>query len=254
MSAGEVKNHRKWSSFLAQGFKSLIPKRRKPRKPSKAKKHFFGLCTRPTGETTVVFPIHFDMSAPWNYEIFQIRICIFLQSKNLHLARPSHKQFISEHGPKVVRKGHNDLSKQSSGPQRLLSVHKARYVKHIIERTVEHLLHSQHHWGLFVVADWANTANVCMSKYLQTYIKFSEQIKDIREVTQRSLWNNRFRLHTQFALSQELAKCLCTELHRPQTYISHCALIRVLTQSALECVATTRPSLPLRASLFRTSA
>lgn len=69
----------------------------------------------------------------------------------------------------------------------MLSVHKSRYVKYIIARTVEHLLRLRHHCGLFIVTYWANTANVSLSKYLQHYIKFSERIKDITEVTQRSL-------------------------------------------------------------------
>lgn len=130
----------------------------------------------------------------------------------------------------------------------MLSVHKARYVKYIIACTVEHLLHSQHHCGLFLVTYWASTANVCLSKYLQHYSKFSERIKDIREVTLRRLWNNRDLgrrlLHTQIALSQELGKYLHTELYRLQAYISHCALLRVLTQSGFECVATTLSKSP----------
>lgn len=56
--------------------------------------------------------------------------------RHLHPPLASRKQFISERDPEVVRKGNNDVSKQSRRPQRMLSVQKATYVKCIIACSV----------------------------------------------------------------------------------------------------------------------
>lgn len=48
----------------------------------------------------------------------------------------SHKQLISERDFRWSGKRNNDLSEEGSGPQRALSLRRARYVKCIIARTV----------------------------------------------------------------------------------------------------------------------
>lgn len=49
-----------------------------------------------------------------------------------------------------------------------------------------------HHCGLFVPTRCANSANVCLGKYLQHYIKFAWQIGEIKTGQIRSgVWNNR---------------------------------------------------------------
>lgn len=117
----------------------------------------------------------------------------------------------------------------------MLSIWKAKYVKYIIAHPVQHLLHSGHHCGLFIITYQANRVNVPKANICSP-ISNSETKAGVSERPNRVACEitkllGHSPLRTQIALSHERLKCLHTELCRLQAYISHCVLLRAFTKS-----------------------